>query len=373
MQVVKDIFIKKGSLFIYRVFDIAEEVNLHSVEEIFRKQSGTFRLRLADKSRDAVIVRNAPVRVNLGEVKLLEDDEHLKKADLVATVWDYGALSLAFQIPLQTGLPWKDLLNLAAFLNSDTRFLAAIDGIAKAKSVEFSELVKPALHKPRVWDVFEDYILYFFEEIQGLKRAEDLVHDVNLPALLLGEPKESLSALTRESIIQNLFQYAENDLVLIDWNSAVVLEPTGQRDIPDVLEFALTHLLEVRYYDELLDQRLTEIYDSVGDDRSRLFQNRYGRISKEANSRFIEFAEFMERMGNSLKVVGDFYLARIFRGAIRRFRISDWEENITRKMNLLARVSDLLQGETNIRRSHWLEGIIIMLILFEIISAFVGH
>jgi uncharacterized Rmd1/YagE family protein len=76
-------------------------------------------------------------------------------------------------------------------------------------------------------------------------------------------------------------------------------------------------------------------------------------------------------MSNSLKFVGDFYLARIYRGALKRFRILDWQDSITRKMNGLARVSELLQGEANVRRSHILEVIVVVLILFELLSTLI--
>ena len=74
----------------------------------------------------------------------------------------------------------------------------------------------------------------------------------------------------------------------------------------------------------------------------------------------------MERVDNSLKVVGDFYLALIFRGATQKFRIKDWQDSISRKMAILAQVSELLEGEMNVRRSHWLEFAVVFLFIFEI-------
>ena len=150
-----------------------------------------------------------------------------------------------------------------------------------------------------------------------------------------------------------------------EWNSAIVYEPSRERDIVDVLEFALAHLLEVRYYDDVLDRRLSEVYDAVRLGRERLWRNPFSSIVREANTRYIEFSELMERIDNSLKVVGDFYLATIFRAAAKRFRIPDWQQSITRKMDLLARVSGLLQGETNVRRSLFLEIAILLLFVFE--------
>jgi hypothetical protein len=100
-----------------------------------------------------------------------------------------------------------------------------------------------------------------------------------------------------------------------------------------------------------------------------MIRGKFRQLSDEASSRYIEFSEFIERVENSLKVVGDFYLATVYRAATRRFRLADWQQDITRKMNILAQVSSLLQGEINIRRSHWLEIVIIALIAFEIVSA----
>jgi uncharacterized Rmd1/YagE family protein len=69
-------------------------------------------------------------------------------------------------------------------------------------------------------------------------------------------------------------------------------------------------------------------------------------------------------------VVGDFYLAKIFRAAGEKFRIPEWEANISRKINLFSNLSELLQGEINVNRSLWLEITIVVLILFELATTF---
>lgn len=99
------------------------------------------------------------------------------------------------------------------------------------------------------------------------------------------------------------------------------------------------------------------------------FGTEYGRLSREANSLYLEFSDYVERVENSLKFVGGFYLATIFRSAAGRFHLRDWEESVTRKLNTLAQISELLEGEINVRRSHWLEIVVILLILYEIVAA----
>ena len=360
--------IQKGSILIYRVFDIAEEIHLSKVEKIV-SQLPSSRLKLTRPLRHAIVIRNAPIRIALGELDI-PIGKHKFKGECSVTLWDYGVLSVLFQIPIAPGTPWTDLLKLSAFITGDDPSDEAIEDLARAKCLEIATVIAPALNKPSEWDVYEDYTVYFFEKFSGNTTVKDMIERGDLPILILGEPDEPLAEDSRAPILENMFQYSTNDLAVIDWNSAVVIEPNGQRDIPDVLEFALTHLLEVRYYDDLLDQRLNELYDAIElKHRSSILGSRFLKLSHEANSRFIEFSEVIERVDNSLKVVGDFYLAKIFRAVTRRFRLPDWEQSITRKMDLLARVSQLLQGEVNVQRSFLLEVVIIFLIAFEVASA----
>ena len=362
------VLIQKGSILIYRVFDIAEEVNLPLVEKILL-ESATGRLSITRGPRRAFVMRNAPVTMNLGEADVRLGQFGVK-AEMSAKVWDYGVLSILFQIPIPPDTTWKQLLTRAVAAEDD----ADLNEVADKKARELTQVLKPALKSPHEWTVFEDYVIFFLEQVKGIENAQELLRQ-NIASLILAEEKETLAPRTRDTTLETTLQYSEQDLVVIDWNSAIVYERNGQRDIPDVIEFTLTHLMEMRYYDDLLDRRLGDLYDSVESRQNRLWRSRFASLSHEASTRYIEFSEFIERVDNSLKVVGDFYLATVFRAAARRFRLQEWQQSITRKMGILAQVSELLQGEVNVWRSHLLEIVIIVLIIFELASAVfkVGH
>ncbi len=365
-----DTAIKKGSILTYRVFDIAEEVDLGEVERILKQTSGGTRLSISRSPRNALVMRNAPVQLSLGEATIRLKDQTVT-AEVSAKIYDYGALSIVFQIALQPGTKWSQLIPLGAVLNGDVPGAEELDAFARAKAQELLETFRGALKSASLWPVFEDYTIYFFESLEGPDKPIELARSGKVPELILGESQESLAPKSREAILENVFQYAETDLCVIDWNSAIVVEPTGIRDIPDVIEFALTHLLEFRYYDEVLDDRLASLYDAIEEKRGETFKSNFGRLHREANTRFLEFSEFLERVDNSFKVVGDFYVAVIYRAALRRFRIHDWQQSLTRKMGALSRVSQVLQSEVNVYRGHLLEIIIILLILFETIQAII--
>ena len=144
-------------------------------------------------------------------------------------------------------------------------------------------------------------------------------------------------------------------------------------DVPDVIEFALTHLIELRYYDDLLDDKVADLYDAISRSQRTVFRTNYARLAREAGALFMDITEFIERVENSLKVIGDFYLGTIFRGTVARLRLQEWEENVTRKLQLLARVSELLSVQATAHRGHVLEWIVILLIAFEVVWALAGH
>lgn len=356
--------IKKGAILVYRLFDIAEEINIPQVEAILQDNRGPDRFKVPKYIDRAIQLKKPPVTFGLGEEVFTAQNRSFK-ADVIMKLRDFGTLSIIYQITIPPGTSWKDLIDIAQALEEGSE----IDGLAKQQSREISKTILSALKKPTDWVGFEDYIVYFIEEFENGFSAEEFKNKADFTALMMAENQVKLSKDMKESSAETMYQYGENDLAIIEWNSAIVIEPSGSRDVPDILEFAITQLMEMRYYDDLLDAKLNGLYEEIQKKRHSLWVSKFDRLYEDASSRYIEFIEFLERVENSLKVVGDFYLAKIYRGASTQFRIKDWQDSVTRKMNILAQVSNLLQGEMNVRRSHLLEIIIVLLITYEIISA----
>lgn len=356
--------IKKGSVLVYRIFDIAEEIDVAKAETLLKSIRGPIAFRVPRFIDRGLLVKSKPLAFELGQVDV-KLDCGAYRMDVIGKVREFGVLSLVYEIPIKEGTSWQELVELAADLEEGSE----IDLIAQAMAKEVSERIADALKRPGTWGVFEDYIIYNFEQFESDTTAMNLLERADVPALLLAEDDTVLAPQTREAILERTYQYGEGDLAIVEWNSALVVEDTPSRDVADILEFAVTHLLEMRFYDDLLDKRLAGLYDDIERSKNSVFRAPFAKVYQDASTRYIEFSEFIERVENSLKVVGDFYLATVYRAATRRFRLPDWQQNVTRKMNMLAQVSSLLQGEVNIRRSHWMEITIIALIAFEVISA----
>src|SRR5262249_17235341 len=143
---------------------------------------------------------------------------------------------------------------------------------------------------------------------------------------------------------------------------------SGSRDIPDILEFATSQLLKLRYYDGVFDKHLARIYDDLAQAQraGSVLRSPYRHLARNVLGRVVELNEFAERVDNALKIIGDFYLARVYETAVRRFRISAWQSSIGGKQALVAQAYDLIKGEIDVRRATLLELVIIILLLFEV-------
>lgn len=357
--------IKKGKVLVYRVFDVGDDIDLEMASRILEQSSSPLRFRLKRESR-AMVIKNAPLLLSLGnwEHNFIGQQAMVES---VGKLWHFGVFSICFSVTIPEDTSWNRLMDFAAFLENDT----TLDQMARQKThdlmVQISSVIK---NRNVIFDFYEDYVVHFLESIEGIdSNSNEIFKKANVHGLILAETKDrdTLSDQVKLPIEESTFQYTNNDLAVIDWNSALVIEPTGSMDVPDVIEFALCQLLEMRYYDDVLDDRLASLYDSVGKKKKGFMSNLYSNLAEEAGEKYLEISELIENVENSMKVVGDFYLAKIFRAALNRFRFRDWQVSVDNKLNNLAEVSKLLHGEVSETRSTIMELIIIFLIAVEVV------
>jgi hypothetical protein len=359
-----------GAVLVYRLFDVADAIDLAAAEAVASAPKSRLRLE-GSQSGSALEFPRPPLSLRLGprEVPLASGT---RLAEASAHVFDYGVVSIRYDLPVPPGTSLEDLVPLAEELVVDPT--PALDAAARHEAEELSRAFGAALERPHRWDGSESYQIFFVRRFEGgPARATDLLETAPIPELILGETSETrLSRAEREEVLGNHFTYLEDDLAVLHWNSALVVEPSGIEDIPGLLEFATAHLLELRYYDALLDRELHRIYDEIeagGSPVANIFTRRYRRLQRETAALLVELSEMIERLENAVKIVGDLYLARLYRSAVKRFRLPAWQDDVLRKQKLVADVNALIGDAADTSRSELLEMAIILLIVFEIVAA----
>jgi len=365
--------IERGRILAYRIFDAGDTIALDLAEKIL----GAKRVEMAGQLVEGLVVPVRPVEVDLGECAVVIPKLGREmKAHASAHVFDYGAVSFLYDIPIEAGTSLYELTPICDALYDAVELETR--GCQHRK--ELITRLGASVEKPHDWAEAETYTIVYVEKLAGVNvdghRASlaELARSEAVAKLLLGETSDKpLSAAVREDVLRNAFSYLADDLVVIDWNSAIVVEPSGSRIVPFILELATTQLLEFRYYDGLLDRELARVYEHVEEVRPRVIRSPYAALMRGVVRRFMELTEFTERVDNAIKSVGDFYLARVYLSAIRRFRVPEWRDSVEAKLSLIARAYELLKGEVEVSRAQLLEVIVVLLILIEVVAALRGH
>lgn len=352
-----------GTLLLYRLFAVATDIDLDRAEGLL--EGAGERLRLTGERLGFLDLPERPLSVDLGPRTLrLEDGAELPCSCLVR-FFGMGIASVRHEIALPPGTgpgPLAALIRSAA----ESRVL---ERAARGEAEALAARLAPALRGPLASPLFETYAIAFARSLAG-GAPPDAAAGPDLARILLGEPPSTdLAGRTVTDVTRHRFSYTSQDLCVIDWDAALVIEPSGDRSVADVLELAAAQLLELRLYDELFEKELVGVAELLGRPRAAfawLFIGRYSRVARRIQHRVVNSVEFMARVDNAVRVAGDLYLARIYRAAVERFRLREWSAEVLRRQEVAARVSGLLHDEADSALGHVLEFTIVFLIVFEI-------
>jgi hypothetical protein len=297
------------------------------------------------------------------------------EVELSARIFDFGVVSLRVKVRAPDRCSW------AAFtaFGQSLHHLDALSAITDHHLRLLTERMAPAIERPLVAEVREDYTVFRAARVVDANAAPldaDALAQLDVVPLLLNELRP-LSAEARRELLPHRFSYYGDDLAIVTWDSALVVEPGEQdTDLQYILEFANAQLLELRYYDALLDAELPRLYDDIEAARARhaVFPGRrFAALLQRLQAQVADSTELVERVENALKVTDDVYLARVYSAALALFRGPTWRAGIDRKLAILRDTYAMLNGEAQAARSETLEIAIVLLIVVEVIMGLARH
>lgn len=364
----------RGSAVLYRLTDVGYEIHLEPAFDLLAS-SGPERARPTRGEAQAIQIPNPPITVVLGEEQIMAGGRRFD-GTLSARIFDFGVISLRLSVPAPAHAYWEDYV---AFGN-DLDMRADLGPMLDRQLDLLLQRIAPAIERRAVSSVREDYVVFRISEAiaeGGVALTADALRDEDVIPLLLNE-HQPLSAAARRELLPNRFSYYQDDLTLLTWDNALVVEPSAtgsdETDVQYVLEFANAQLLELRVYDAVLDGELPRMYDRIAAVRRRgltVFNRRYAALLAGLQVLVADSTELVERVENSLKLTDDVYLARIYAAALEIFRGRTWRSGVDRKLAIIRETYDMLNAESQAARSEALEVVIVLLIVAELVLAFV--
>ena len=391
-----------GDCWIHFAFDAAAAIDLERAESVLPSSmptpgATTTREAISDVRRapSGIQFRPKPLRI-IRPMKPLAIDgaSCLSEPEVELTLYDFGAISVAYRLRFSDA-------TLESLRHLSTRITAAAP-LAAAAREQVRRIVGDlggAARRSAVADAVEDYLVFHIDRWNGSAGDAlpiDPVRDGAEIAAILRGAEEPLSRGEIDDALACVIAYGQRDVAIIDWNAAIIVEPdrASSADLLAVLEYANVELVELRFLDDRLDGVLERVYHdlwmaegpSVHEGRgksgaavsARGWRGAFAGWSREARRErrrlaalHMDSALLFEGINNAIKLLGDQYLARVYRLAARRFHLADWDAAILRKIETLQRLYEKTADEQATRRMEVLEWIIIILIAVSILVMFI--
>jgi hypothetical protein len=364
---IHDVQIEEGAALVWFAYDLGHQIDLDRAQQ--RVAAGVEREQIRHEHRAPPYFQFEPAPLRIADdappiaLGALATDGHVE-----ATLYDFGAVSIAYRIPMGPR-SLEQLADLAGTLDDNPQLLAD----SRDRVERLLRQLGDAIENPRIADLVEDYTVFHARRWSPPVEPARIVDEHRaIIARILRCEREPMSPGELDDALQVRLAYGVNDDVVIDWNGAFVFDALGE-DTLAVLEFANVELLEMRFLDDRLDAALEQSHAVV---RARR-RSPFGRPRDVAESMRriarlqIESAILFESVNNAIKLLGDQFLARLYRLAARRLHLDEWDANILRKLETIENIYEKLSDESSTRRMELLEWIVIILITLEIVFSFV--
>ena len=355
-------------------FDVAYEMDRRPVATLLGRPVAEFSVDASKRSpRQLFFFRPQMVRLPSLERLTPRGAVRVERAVKMLPV---GAISITFRVPFAVDR-LEELTGFHDFRFSDGSYLSD-----EARRLAWDVRVELAPHLVRPVERLREDEAYTVFCIHGplcaadgtTVRCEDWLsaNRRQVAAVLTEEPDPGLlSDQEAEESTGKSYSYYDRDLVVIDWDAALVIdEPRNFDETLYLMELANTQLAELEAYDRILDDSIERSYRDVAARRFRGFQTT--RIQAALREIRIDMARLSDELSNITKFFGDWHAARIYQGVSSRFHLSDWHRAIDDKLKTVDDLYQLLRSEQNHRSMMVLEVSMVVMFVIDLVILAAG-
>jgi hypothetical protein len=353
----------RGSCHVYLAVDIGFAIELTRAEQLLAADQLRQTFKKPRRAPEAAQLGRHSARISQSGFPV-EVGSWRTDGPVEIVLWEFGAITIHYSIPIDDDL--TNLVSLADQLWDNADLLRD----ARRRAEQILGHVRSAVDKPRVGDRIEDYIAFELQLPDGEPpSALWTEHAATTARILRAEPGPlSDQEITDALVIRAA--YVPDEVVLVDWFAAMLVGD-DMEDERLVLELTVTELLELRNLDEQLDKGIDAAYAVLTRKRTWLESLRTPADDLRQISQLqADAAVLFEGADNALKLVGDQYLARLYRLVSERFHLPQWDAAIERKLRVVDGIYEKLASNAASRRFEVLEIVIIILIAISTVAPF---
>jgi hypothetical protein len=190
--------------------------------------------------------------------------------------------------------------------------------------------------------MFEEYTIVLVQET-SLLPDQRIEKNRNLYAGLIRTfYDKTLDTSEITNILTTKIRYSEHDLVIIDWNGAVIVTDDGDysSDI-DLLKIGNYQLIRYRMIDKELEDQLNYLRETIGTKKKMASRNNKQILEQIIEQRLSMLLTF-EKLDTSLLLIGDWYSSKFYGGIVDEFYIQTWRNMVQSKLDNLKSLHEMM-------------------------------
>ncbi len=205
----------------------------------------------------------------------------------------------------------------------------------------------------------EEYGVYCVSGYSGDPEVYLSMYGERVAALLKNE-RILLDEEEVQSTLASCLKYGKDDITIVDWDGAFIFDSAGEFDSNiELFEIANLQLLKSRILDDQLGARLEKTLRLVKTPK------RFPLISsgevRRALKEIIEIRtqSILESAERNIKLIGDWYSAKLYALISKKFHLNSWKANIKEKLDTLEDVYTMATENFSVSYRATLEFIIL--------------
>ena len=297
-----------GTCHVYQALDLGFAIDLTRAEQILAGDQIQQNFKKPRRAPEAQQLQRHSARVAQSGFPV-EVGQFRTEGPVEIVIWEFGAATIGYKIPIDA--EFSDLVALSDQLWDHPELLSD----ARRRAEQLLNAIRNAVDKPQVGDRVEDYVVFELKLSDREQVSELWTSAAATTASILRAEPGKLSEQEVTDALSMRCAYVADEVVLIDWFAALLVGD-DMEDERLVLELTVAELLELRNLDEQLDRGVDAAYTVLTRQRSwrDSFSTRADDLGQVSQLQ-ADAAVLFEGVDNALKLLGDQYLARLYRVA----------------------------------------------------------
>jgi hypothetical protein len=214
----------RGEVIYFYAFDVASEIRLDRAAECLSGRSVQLKVRW-DRYAPRSVPVSLPLVVEPAVPAVRVNDRPVR---LLVRIYDIGVISVTVRVPFECDA----LLALLPFHNPTLGDGRPLDALAQDQRDALCRALSGALVRPGEVSEPEAYTVFTLSHLGGAGDANRWLADREraVAGLLTEAPAERLSAAQVADVLRLRRSFENSDLVVIDWDAALVVDLNGSAD-----------------------------------------------------------------------------------------------------------------------------------------------